>query len=81
MEFVTSLLKVQNKDYIFVVVDHLTKYAHFMAMSSDFKAPQIADMFFKEVCRLNGPPRNIVSDRDNHFLNLFWQELFRLTGT
>jgi hypothetical protein len=81
MDFITGLPKVQGKDCIYVVVDRLTKYAHFFAISSEYKAPQVAELFFREIFRLHGLPRVIVSDRDSRFLNAFWQELFRLAGT
>jgi hypothetical protein len=59
----------------------LTKFAHFFAISMDFSASQVADLFFREVFRLHGIPKTIVSDRDNRFMSIFWQELFRLVGT
>ena len=64
-----------------VVVDRLTKYAHFFPISIHYKAPQIAELFFKDIFRLHGLPKNIISDRDRKFLSLFWKELFRLAGT
>ena len=76
MDFITGLPKVQEKDCIFVVVDRLTKYAHFMAISTHHKASQIVEVFFKEIFRLHGIPENIVSDRDNKLLNLFLQQIF-----
>lgn len=63
------------------MVDRLIKYAHFYTISSEFKAPQVAEVFLKEIFRLHGLHKKIVSDRDSRFLCLFWQELFRLTGT
>ena len=80
MDFITGLPKIQGKDRIYVVVDCLTKYSHFMAISTDFKAPQLAEVFFKEIFRLHGLPKNIVSDRDPKFLSLFWKEIFKLSG-
>ena len=62
------------------MVDRLTKYAHLFPISIHYKAPHIAKLFFKEVFRLHGLPKNIISDRDRKFLSLFWKELFRLTG-
>jgi len=64
-----------------VVVDILTKFAYFFSIPIDYKAIQVAELFFKEVFWLHGLPRKIVSDGDGHFINTFWQELFRLTGT
>lgn len=80
MDFITGLPKVQGKDCIYVVVDRLTKYAHFFAISTGCQAAQVAELCFREVFRLHGLPRNIVYDRDSKFLNTFWKELFRLAG-
>jgi len=71
MDFITRLPKVQGKGCIYVVVDRLTKYAHFFAISSEYKSPQVAELFFKDIFRLHGLPRVIVSDRDSKFLNAF----------
>jgi hypothetical protein len=81
MDFITGLPRVQGRDCIFVVVDRLTKFAHFFAIPMDYKAIQVAELFFREVFRLHGLPRQIVSDRDGRFISAFWQELFRLVGT
>jgi hypothetical protein len=81
MDFITGFPKVQGKDGIFVVVDRLTKFAHFFAISMEYSASQVAELFFREVFRLHGLPKNIVSDRDSRFMSTFWQELFRLVGT
>jgi hypothetical protein len=63
------------------VVDRLTKFAHFFAIPSDYSAAQVAELFFREIFRLHGLPKTIVSDRDSRFMGGFWQELFRLVGT
>ena len=81
MDFITGLLKVQGRDCIFVVVDRLTKYAHFFAISGEYQAAQVAELFFQEVLCLHGLPQNIVSDRNSRFLITFWKELFRLART
>jgi hypothetical protein len=81
MDFITGLPKTQGKDCIFVVVDRLTKFAHFFAIATDFSAAQVAELFFREIFRLHGLPKTIVSDRDSRFMSTFWQELFRLVGT
>eukprot|EP00253_Pinus_taeda_P004467 PITA_04467 len=80
MDFITGLPMVQGKDCIFVVVDRLTKYGHFFAISAHYTATQVAELFFKEVFRLHALPKTIVSDRDSHFMGGFWQELFWLVG-
>jgi hypothetical protein len=81
MEFIIGLPKVQGKDYIYVVVDILTKFSHFYSILTEYNAIQVANIFFKEVFRLHGLPKNIVSDRDSRFIGTFWRELFRLVGT
>jgi transposase InsO family protein len=59
----------------------LTNFAHFFTIAIDYKAIQVAELFFREVFRLHRLPRQIVSDRDGHFISAFWQEIFRLVGT
>jgi hypothetical protein len=70
MDFITSLPRVQGKDCIFVVVDRLTKFAHVFAIPTDYKAIQVAELFFREVFRLHGLPRQIVSDRAGRFISV-----------
>jgi len=80
MDFITSLPKVQGKDCIYVVVDKLTKFSHFYAISIECNAFQVVDLFFREVLGLHGFPKNIISDRDSRFIGTFWRELFQLVG-
>ena len=81
MDFITGLPKTQGKDCIFVVVDRLTKFAHFFAIAIDFSATQVVELFFKEIFRLHDLPKTIVSDRDSKFMSTFWQDLFRLVSS
>ena len=81
MDFITGFPKVQGLDCLYVVVDRLTKFAHFFSISSDYSATQVAELFFREVFKLHGLPKTIVSDQDRRFIGAFWQELFRLVGT
>jgi hypothetical protein len=50
----------------------VSKYAHFFSIPSEYNASQVEDLFFREVFRLHGLSRNIVSDWDSRFLNAFW---------
>ena len=81
MEFIEGLPISEGKDKIFVVVDKLTKYAQFMAIKKSDSAKQIAEIFCKNIFRLHGFPKVIVSDRDAKFKGNFWKELFNHIGT
>jgi hypothetical protein len=81
MEFITSLPKSGNKSVIMVVVDRLSKYAHFCALQHPFTASMVAQIFMDQVFKMHGMPHSIVSDHDPTFTSNFWQELFKLQGT
>jgi hypothetical protein len=63
------------------VVDRLTKFSHFYVIPTKYNVVQVVELFFREVFRLHGLPRNIVNDRDSRFMGTFYRELFRLVGT
>jgi hypothetical protein len=81
MEFIVGLPKAGNKSVIMVVVDRLSKYAHFCALPHPFTPTMVAQVFIDHIFKLHGMPTSIVSDRDPTFTNTFWKELFKLQGT
>jgi hypothetical protein len=72
MNFITGLPKFEGKSVIMVIVDRLTKYAHFCAISHPFKASTVATAFMEIVQMLHGSPNIIVSDIDPIFTGHFW---------
>lgn len=80
IDFITGLPKSEGKEVILVVVDRLTKYAHFMALAHPFKASDVAQVFMDTVYKLHGLPLNIISDRDPVFTSKFWKELMGKLG-
>ena len=65
MDFVTGLPRTQKShDVIWVIVDRLTKSAHFLAMNIKDSLPMLAKLYIEEIVRLHGVPVSIVSDRD-----------------
>ena len=77
MDFITCLLKsTKQNDSIFVVIDKLSKQAHFIHVKSTYKAVNIVDIFLKEIFRLHGTPKAIISDQDVKFIGNFWRSLF-----
>jgi len=78
LDFITGLPKnSKQNDSIMVVVDKLSKSAHFIPVKSTYKAINIADIFMKEIFRLHGVPRIVISDRDAKFIGTFWRALFK----
>ncbi|GAU39931.1 hypothetical protein TSUD_275330 [Trifolium subterraneum] len=82
MDFVTGLPRNQKgEDSIWVIVDRLTKSAHFIAVKSTYKVSRYAEIFLEEVVKLHGVPLSIVSDRDPTFTSNFWRAFQKAMGT
>jgi hypothetical protein len=81
MDFITGFPKTQKyNDLIMVVIDKLSKFAHFVPMKSTYQSINIAKIFMKEIFRLHGIPKKVILDRDVKFTSTFWKELFCMVG-
>jgi hypothetical protein len=80
MDFIEGLPKVHGRSVILIVVDRLSKYAHFIPRSHPYTAASVARAFFDGVVRLHGYPSSIVSDLDPVFTSRLRRDLFKLSG-
>nr|GEV55849.1 putative reverse transcriptase domain-containing protein [Tanacetum cinerariifolium] len=82
MDFNTKLPKTTNGyDYIWVIVDRLTKSAHFLPMRENDTMEKLMKLYMKEVVTRHGVPVSIIFDHDGRFTSLFWQALHKALGT
>ena len=73
MEFVCGLPRSPKiHDAIWVVVDRLTKFAHFIPIRMNYSLDKLAELYINEIVRLHGVPASIVFDRDSRFTSGFW---------
>lgn len=79
-DFIDGLPKSHGKTTVFVVVDRLTKYAHFTTLTHPYTASTVAQTFMDQVFKLHGMPENVVNDRDPIFISRFWHDLFTMEG-
>ena len=82
MDFIVGLPESNDYTQICVVVDRLTKMAHFIPMNTGKESPakDLAITFAREIWRIHGLPSDIVSDRGSVFISGFWKELIEHLG-
>ena len=80
LDFIVDLPPFKTFDSIFVVVDRLTKMAHFIPCHKTVTGEETTRLFVDNVYRLHGLPNDIISDRGTQFTSKFWQSLFKILG-
>jgi len=82
MDFVVGLPRTIKKfDSIWIIVDRLTKSAHFLPINIRYSLEKLAELYIREIVRLHGILSIIVSDRDPRFTSKFWGSLHKALGT
>ncbi|KAJ4701711.1 Retrotransposon protein, putative, Ty3-gypsy subclass [Melia azedarach] len=82
MDFVMGLPRTQRgHDSVWVIIDRLTKSAHFLPFKNTYSMEKMASLYVDEIVRLHGAPVSIVSDRDPRFTSRFWPSLQNAMGT
>ncbi|MCO5612123.1 hypothetical protein L7F22_066385 [Adiantum nelumboides] len=82
MDFITTLPRTSKGNaQILVIVDRVSKMAHFIPCKKAAPAPDIASLFVQHIFRIHGLPRSIISDIDPKFTGHFWTSLFKSLGT
>lgn len=71
MDFITRLLHSGGQDMIMVVVDRMSKYAHFVPLSNPYTTKDVADLFVRHIIKMHGILKTIASDRDRAFCSNF----------
>jgi hypothetical protein len=76
MDFIMGLPRTQlGYDSIWVIMDQLTKVAHFIPVKTTYSGPQLAEWYMSRIVCLHGVPKKIVSDRGTQFTSKFWERL------
>ena len=82
MDFMTHLpWTSRGRDTVWVIVDRLTKSAHFLVMRMTFTLEEFGRLYIWEIVQLHGVPVSIISDRDPRFTTHFWKSFQRAMGT
>ena len=82
MDFIVGLLVTQRgNDSIRVIVDKLTKVAHFILIKANYRGNKLAQLYIDNILRLHGVLSRIVSDQGTQFTARFWKSLHAALGT
>jgi transposase InsO family protein len=82
MDFIAGLLRTQSGyDSIWVIMDPLTKVAHFIPVKTTYSGPHLAELYMSRIVCLHGVQKKIVSDRGTQFTLKFWERLHETLDT
>jgi hypothetical protein len=82
MDFIIGLPRTQRGyDSIWVIVDRLTKVAHFILIKTTYTGPQLAELYILRIVCLHGIPKKIVPGRGTQFTSKFWESLHESMDT
>src|SRR5260370_24800685 len=80
MDFITDLPSSHGLDTLLVIIDHLSKQAHFIPTIKTLDAHGLAQLYISSIFKLHGLPSSIISDCDSLFTSSFWKELTTCLG-
>jgi hypothetical protein len=82
MDFIVGLPRTQVRcDSIWVIVDRLTKVAHFIVVKTTYSGAKLAELYMSRIICLHGVPKKIVSNRGFQFTSMFWEKLHESMDT
>jgi hypothetical protein len=82
MDFIVGLPRTsRGYNSIWVIVDRLTKSAHFIAVATTYRVGQYTELYISHIVRYHGIPKTIISDRGSIFVARFWEQLHECLGT
>jgi transposase InsO family protein len=82
MDFIVGLPTTQSSyEFIWVIVDHFLKVAHFIPVKTTYKGAKLAELNIVRIVCLHRVPKKIVSDRGTQFMSRFWEKLYEAMDT
>jgi transposase InsO family protein len=82
MDFIVGLsLTSRNHDFVWVILDQLTKTAHFIVVNTTYTVQEYAEIYLDRIVCVHGIPKTIISDRGPQFVARFWEQLHQSLGT
>jgi transposase InsO family protein len=82
MDFIVGLSMMARKfDSIWVIMDQLSKFAHFIPVNTKYRVEKYVEIYIARVLCLHGVPKTIISDRGSQFVARFWEQLHTSFGT